>query len=128
MSNDLRSPLARARGYGAAHDGTHHFWVHRLSALALVPLCLWFVASVVCKIGASHADFVAWAGQLHVATALVLTLILTFYHAALGLQTVVEDYVHAPLPRLALLLIVKFSSFTFAVVGVMAVLKITFGA
>ena len=126
--SDLRSPLARARGLGAAHDGTHHFWVHRLSALALVPLCLWFVASVVCQIGVSHGEFIAWAGQLHVATALVLTIILTFYHAALGLQTVVEDYVHTPLPRLALLLVVKFSSFTFAVVGVMAVLKIMFEA
>lgn len=128
MSSDLRTPLARARGYGAAHDGTHHFWIHRLSALALVPLTLWFVASVVCRIGAPYADFVAWAGQLPVATALVITIILTFHHAALGLQTVVEDYVHAPLPRLALLLLVKYSSFAFGVVGVMAVLKISFGA
>lgn len=126
--SDLRNPLARARGLGAAHDGTHHFWVHRLSALALAPLCLWFVASVVCHIGASHDEFRAWASGLPVASALVATIILTFWHAALGLQTVVEDYVHAPLPRLALLLIVKYSSFAFAVVGVMAVLKISFGA
>lgn len=126
--SDMRTPLARARGLGAAHDGTHHFWVHRLSALALVPLCLWFVASVVCKIGAPYADFMAWAGQLHVATALVITIVLTFHHAALGLQTVVEDYVHAPLPRLALLLTVKYSCFALAVIGVMAVLKISLGA
>lgn len=125
--SDLRTPLARARGLGAAHDGTHHFWVHRLSALALVPLCLWFVASVVCKIGASYEEFMAWAGQLHVATALVITIVLTFHHAALGLQTVVEDYVHTPLPRLALLLLVKYSSFALAVIGVMAVLKISLG-
>ena len=124
----MRTPLARARGLGSARDGTHHFWVHRLSALALAPLCLWFCFEVLSHMGDSYEQFRLWVSSLPVACALVATIIMTFWHAGLGLQTVVEDYFHNPLRRLIGLLIVKYTCFACGVVGVVAVLKISIGA
>jgi len=124
----LNHPLAQVRGLGSAHDGTHHFWLQRLTALALVPLTIWFVASVVCKLTASHEEFVLWMKSIPVATAMVIFLIATLWHAALGLQVVLEDYVHTHMLRTLSIILVKFACFTLAVMGVLAVLKISLGA
>lgn len=126
--SDLRSPLARARGHGAAHDGTHHFWLQRLTAIALVPLTLWFTYMVVCKTGVSHAQFTSWLQSLPVAAGFVLLLVATFWHAALGLQVVIEDYVSCPFKRTLGIITVKLGCFALATIGVLAVLKISFGA
>ena len=124
----LRSEMSTVRGLGAAHDGTHHYIVQRVTAIALVPLVLWFVYSVICQIGADYASFTAWLGSLHVATLMVLLIIATFWHAALGLQTVVEDYVHCHAMKIASLLAIKLGCFALAVAGILSVLKIAFQA
>lgn len=122
--NKLTNPIARVRGHGSAHDGTHHFWVQRLSAVGLVPLMLWFVASVVCQIGQPYVVFTEWLGSLPAATGMILTILLGFWHASLGLQVVIEDYIHAASAKFAALIIMKLTCFVFALVGVLAVLKV----
>ena len=123
----MRTPLARVRGLGSAKEGVHHWWMQRLTAIALIPLVLWFVASVASMAGADHATFVAWVGSPLVAIALSLLIIATFYHAALGVQVVIEDYIIHEGWRLTWLIAVKFACFVLAVIGLFAVLKIAFG-
>src|SRR3954463_381966 len=90
----LRSPLGRARGLGSTHRGSAHWWLQRLTATALVPLGLWFIFSVIGLVGAGRDQMTAWIGS-PVSLSLMLALIVaTFYHMWLGLQVVVEDYVH----------------------------------
>jgi len=122
----LRSPLGRVRGLGSAKDGTHHWWMQRLTAVALVPLCLWFVASVAMMAGAGHAAFLAWVASPLVAILLVLLIVAVFHHAQLGLQVVIEDYVSGKGCRLACIVVVKLAAFALGVAAVFAVLKIAF--
>ena len=82
----MRSPLGRAIGLGSAKEGVAHWWRQRVSALALVPLTLWFVIAVIGLIGADHAAFVAWVRSPMPAVFLVLLLVATFYHTALCLR------------------------------------------
>ena len=122
--SNLITPLARARGLGSAHDGTTHFILQRLTAIALVPLLLWLVYGLITHVGASYYVFKAWVGSFPVALALILTLIAAFWHASLGLQIIIEDYVHAPATKLASLIIAKFACFGFAVAGILAIVKL----
>lgn len=122
----LRSPLGRVRGLGSAKDGTHHWWMQRLTAIALVPLCLWFVASVAMMAGAGHAAFLAWVASPLVAILLVLLIVAVFHHVQLGLQVVIEDYVHGEGCRLACIVVVKLAACALGVAAVFAVLKIAF--
>ncbi len=89
-----RSALGQVRGLGSAKDGTGHWWSQRLTALALVPLSLWFMISLVAMAGADHATIVTWIASPIVAGLLILLVTATFFHAYLGLQVVIEDYVH----------------------------------
>ena len=123
----MRSPLAEARGLGAAKDGVGHWWAQRVSALALVPLSLWLVASLVAMTGAGHAEVSAWLARPWVAVTLVLTLFATFYHLKLGLQVVVEDYVEGRITRTALELLVTFAAIALGTGAVFAVLKVALG-
>jgi succinate dehydrogenase / fumarate reductase membrane anchor subunit len=123
----LRSPLGRVRGLGSAKEGVAHWWAQRVTALALIPLTIWFVASVIALAGADYAAVVAWLRSPVVAALLVLLLFATFYHAALGLQVVIEDYVHEEGAKLAAILIVKALCLLLGLAGVLAVLKIAFG-
>lgn len=123
---DLRSPLARARGLGSAKEGAHHFWVQRVTAVALIPLSLWFVFSLA-RLSAGAGDFQAvefWAGWPSVAVTLVLFLVAALYHSMLGVQVVIEDYVAAPGTKITLLMLNKFAHAVAAVAGIFAVLKI----
>jgi succinate dehydrogenase / fumarate reductase membrane anchor subunit len=124
----MRSPLGRAIGLGSAKEGVAHWWRQRVSALALVPLTLWFVIAVIGLIGADHAAFVAWVRSPMPAVFLVLLLVATFYHTALGLQVVIEDYIHGEVARLAALLIMRLLCVLFAVRGIFAVLKMALSA
>lgn len=124
---DYRSEIGRARGLGSAKDGVHHWWVQRLTALALIPLILWLVASVVAHVGAPHAEVVAWIGSPVTVGLLVLLLAATFHHGQLGLQVVVEDYVHHEATKIALLILIKGLAFVLALAGILAVLFIAFG-
>ncbi len=123
----MRSPLGRAIGLGSAKEGVEHWWMQRLTAVALVPLSLWFAASVVRQVGADIDTFQAWIGRPLPAILMVLTLIATFYHAALGLQVVIEDYVHGELGRIALVAAVRLACVALAVAGIFAVVSMALG-
>jgi len=124
----MRSPLGRAIGLGSAKEGVAHWWAQRVTALALVPLTLWFVIAVIGMIGADHAVFVAWVRSPMPAVLLILLLGATFYHTALGLQVVIEDYVHGEAMRLGALLVMRLLCIVFAVRGILAVLQMALRA
>ena len=124
----MRSPLGRAIGLGSAKEGVEHWWRQRVTALALVPLTLWFVIAVIGLVGADHAMFVAWVRNPMAAVFLVLLLVATFYHTALGLQVVIEDYIRGEAMRLAALLVMRLLCVVFAVRGILAVAKLALGA
>jgi len=124
---DLRSPLARVRGLGSAKEGTHHWWAQRLTALALIPLTIWLAVSIICLTGADHATAVAWVGSLWPAALLILTIAMTFHHGQLGLQVVIEDYVHNEALKLALVLLVKGLALVLSVVAIAAIARIAIG-
>jgi succinate dehydrogenase / fumarate reductase membrane anchor subunit len=124
---DLRTPLGRVRGLGSAKEGVGHWWAQRVTSVALVPLIFWFVASIIGLIGADYASFVAWIR--HPLNTILMTLLLAvgFYHLQLGLQVVIEDYVHNEAARLASIIAVKFAAALLALAGIFSVLKIAFG-
>ncbi len=122
----LRTDLGKVRGLGSAKEGVAHWWAQRLTAIALVPLVLWFVSQVVGLAGADLAAVRAWIASPVVAVLLVLLLGTTFHHAQLGLQVVIEDYVHGEACKVASIIIVKFLSVALAAAGIFSVLKIAF--
>lgn len=124
----LRSPLSQARGLGSAKDGVGHWWAQRLTAVALVPLSLWFVFSIARYHVADYPTMLAWLHNPFVSITLVLYFIALFYHSALGVQVIVEDYVGTEWLRIATLLLVKFAHFAVGAAAVFAVLKVAFGA
>ena len=124
----MRSPLGRAIGLGSAKEGGDHWWAQRITALALVPLVVWFVISVVelAGSGAYLPVFAAWVGYPLPAVLLILLLVATFYHSALGLQVVIEDWVAVEGLRLGLIIVTKLAAILLAVLGIFAVVKISF--
>jgi len=124
----LRSPLRRVTGLGSARGGASHWYAQRVTAVALVLLGLWLVASLATFDGASHARVVEWLSSPVSSALAVLLLLTTAWHALLGLQVVVEDYVADKGTRTVVLLAVKFALAVAAVIGVLAVLRIAFGA
>lgn len=124
---NLRSPLSQARGLGSAKEGVGHWWMQRLTAIALVPLTLWFVFSVARYHVSDYATMVAWIKNPYVTVALLLYFAAVFYHAALGVQVVVEDYVGGEFAKLVLIVGAKFGLAVLAAASVFAVLKIAFG-
>ena len=125
--HNLRSPMARASGLGSAKEGVNHWWMARVSAIALVPLTLWFVASIIAHIGSDYASFIVWMRTPLINELMILFLITLFYHTALGLQVVIEDYVHSG-AKFAALVAVRISCFALAATGITAVLRIGFAA
>ena len=123
----LRTPLGRAIGLGSAKEGVAHWWAQRLTALALVPLLLWFAASLIAHVGAPRAATVAWLASPATAITMVLLLIAGCYHMALGVQVVIEDYVHGEALKLASLVLNRFVAFIVAIAGIFAVLRIALG-
>jgi succinate dehydrogenase / fumarate reductase membrane anchor subunit len=123
----LRSPLGRARGLGSAKKGVEHWVVQRVTAVALVPLALWFVAAAISLAGGDFDAMQNWIGRPLPAILMILLLIATFYHAALGLQVVIEDYVHAELARLGLVVVARLACVALAVAGIVAVVALALG-
>ncbi|MGC1950992.1 MAG: succinate dehydrogenase, hydrophobic membrane anchor protein [Gammaproteobacteria bacterium] len=123
----LRTPLAQARGLGAARDGIHHWWTQRLTALALIPLSLWLVASIITITGADYATAVEWVQSPVVAVLLLLFIAVAFYHAQLGMQVVLEDYVHGGWAKVATIILSKFLMIALAFVAGFAVLRVALG-
>ena len=123
---NFRTPLARVRGLGSAKSGTHHWWMQRLTAIALVPLSLWFVASLIVVVTAEHAVVIAWLHSPLVAILCCTLIMATFYHGQLGLQVVLEDYIHTEWLKLASIVVMKLSSLLLAAACLFAVLSIAF--
>jgi succinate dehydrogenase / fumarate reductase membrane anchor subunit len=119
----MRSPLARAIGLGSAKSGVEHWWAERISAVALVPLTLWFVASMIAHTGSDYAGFVAWMKEFPTTILMILLLLVLFYHTALGLQVIIEDYVHSDFKFVAIVA-VRLGCFAIAAVGILAALRI----
>ena len=123
----MRTPLGRVRGLGSAKSGTEHFWVQRVTAVALVPLTLWFVYALISLAGADHAAVSAWLRAPLNAVLMIALIAATFHHMQLGLQVVVEDYIHGEGIKIACLMIMKGGSLLLAVAAAFAVLKVAFG-
>jgi len=123
----FRTPLGRVRGLGTAGSGTQHWWLGRVTSIALVPLTLWFVIAVIGLIGEPWEAVDLWLSSPWSAVLALLFVVVAFYHAALGLQVVIEDYVHSEGPKMALLLVVKFACALFGTAGAFSILKIAFG-
>jgi succinate dehydrogenase / fumarate reductase membrane anchor subunit len=119
-----RSQLGRVRGLGAAHEGVSHWWQERVSALALIPLTLWFVASVLSLLGADQPIVALWIANPINAVLLLALIALTFHHAALGLQVVYEDYIDSAGPRAAAILLTKAAAALLGLLAALAVLKL----
>lgn len=122
-----RSELGRVRGLGSAHAGSRHWWVQRLTAIALVPLSLWFIASVISLEGATQADMIAWLHAPVPLTLMLCLVIATFWHMDLGLRVVVEDYVHHDVARVTLLLLIRAACFAAAILCVISALRLGLG-
>ncbi len=124
---DLRSPLAKVKGLGTSPDATHHFWIQRLTALALIPLTLWFCFSIALLPNANYATVIAWLQSPFNAVMMILVVLISFHHTHLGLQVILEDYVANLRYRLVAALIIKFTSYFMMVLGIYAILKIALG-
>ena len=120
----LRSPLGRARGLGSARAGSHHWWAQRLTAIALVPLTLWFIFSVIHLSGASHPVVIDWLSSPLTLGLMLALIVATFHHLQLGVQVVIEDYVHDERIKMAAVLAVRGLSILLALVCIVSVLKI----
>ena len=123
----MENPLARAHGSGSAKEGTHHWWHQRLTSVLLIPLVVWLIYAIVTLAGAGHgaaAEFIARPVNSGVTILMAITV---FYHAKLGLQVVVEDYVHTPWLEITMQLLIKLFALVGALVASLAVLRITFG-
>ena len=123
----LRSPLGRVRGLGSAKEGTGHFWAQRVTAVALIPLTFLFVVVIFNFVGADHARAVALMGNPFVALVMLLYIIAAYYHSHLGLQVVIEDYIHHEGLKTASLLATSLGTFGLGIASVFAVLKLSFG-
>ncbi len=124
----FRTPLARVRGLGSARAGTHHWWMQRLTAIALVPLSIWFVASLISVVSADHATVIAWLHSPLVAILCCALIVATFYHGQLGVQVVLEDYVHSEWLKLTSIVLMNLLSLLLAAACLFAVLRIAFGS
>jgi succinate dehydrogenase / fumarate reductase, membrane anchor subunit len=124
--DDRRTPLARARGLGSAKDGVHHWWIQRLTAIALIPLVVWFAISLVMLSGADYASVRAWMGSPLVMVLLILTIGVGMHHGQLGMQVVFEDYTDGAV-RVFLIIAVKFLAILFGLAAIVAILRIGFG-
>lgn len=119
-----RSQLGRARGVGAAHSGVHHWWAERVTAIALVPLTIWFILSVLGLIGAPQARVAAWAGNPFNTALLLAMIVMTFHHMQLGVQVVLEDYVSDKRMLTALVLVNKGVALLLGLIAAVSVLKL----
>lgn len=124
-SSHLRSPMAKARGLGSAKDGTHHWWMQRLTALLLIPTSLWFVTVIICSLmGAERYEVAQWFASPFATAMMLLLVSALFYHSSLGLQVIIEDYVHKACCKNFLLISMKLGSAALLVISWMAILKL----
>jgi succinate dehydrogenase / fumarate reductase, membrane anchor subunit len=128
MNARLRHPIATARGLGSAKDGTHHFWMQRLTSVALALLVPWFVWTAVGLVGTDHATARLTLSQPLTATLMLAFVIALFWHARLGLQVVIEDYIHVRWLEVTAQILVTFTCFLAAVASILAIGRLVFTA
>lgn len=124
----MRTPLGRVRHLGSAHEGTRHFWRQRLTGAANVPLAIGLVAIVVATVGQPYETVVTFLGSPWVAAVLVLFVASAAIHMRIGMQAIIEDYVHGEGLKVALLAASTFFSVAVAAIALLAILKLAFGA
>jgi len=124
----FETPLKRVRGLGAAHSGTEHFWRQRMTAIAGIPLTIAFLIIVLSTVGKSHAAVVATLSHPLVAILMILFVVTGVVHMRIGMQVIIEDYVHEELPKIGLLALNTFFSVAVGLGCVYAILKLSFGA
>jgi succinate dehydrogenase / fumarate reductase membrane anchor subunit len=122
------TPLARARGLGAARGGLGHWKAQRLTAISNAVLVLWFVFSAMALAGAGYDEIRAWLASPVAATLMILLIVSVFYHAPLGLQVIIEDYVHHPGIRIAAVILVRLVVAALAVACIVAILRVALGS
>ncbi len=128
MSLSLRTPLSKVKGLGAAKEGVSHWWNQRLTSIALIPLALWFSFSIALIAVADYATVISWIASPFTTSLMILSICIGFYHGYLGLQVIIEDYIsHEPL-KITMLIGIGLLAILFATLGVVSLLKISFGA
>jgi len=120
----VQTPIARVEGLGAAHSGTGHFWHQRVSAAALIPLSVWFACIALACVGAPRTVALGFLSQPINAIAMALFIVAALRHMALGLQVVIEDYVHSEGPKIALLLAIQFFAWIIGAASLFALVRI----
>jgi succinate dehydrogenase / fumarate reductase membrane anchor subunit len=124
----MQSPLGRVLGLGSAKEGVEHWWMQRLTAIAMVPLAIWFVVAALGLIGADRAAMATWMHNPMSPVFAILLIVAAIYHLALGLQVVIEDYVHGEAWKLGLIIVMRLWCIVLVGRGVLAVLTLAFAA
>ena len=125
--SEMRTPMAKVRHLGAARSGTKHFWHQRLSSVALIPLTIAAFVVVLGLMGRNHAAVVQILGSTAVAVGMLLFVLIGVYHMWLGMQVIIEDYVHEELTKIAMLMCNTFFSCAVGLTAVFSILKLSFG-
>jgi succinate dehydrogenase / fumarate reductase membrane anchor subunit len=123
----LRSPLSRVLGSGSAREGTDHWWMQRVTAIAMLILGPWFLVSIGRLEGFGEADLALWVANPANAVMLLLLAFTLAWHSSLGVQVVIEDYVHGPATKIVSLLLNKFVHVFLGLAAVFAILKVSLG-
>ena len=123
-----KTPLGRVLGLGSAKAGTEHWWVQRMTAVAGIPLTIFLIGFILTHIGATRAEMLASLRNPIIAILLALTVINMLWHMRLGMQVIIEDYVHSARNKLAALLLNAFFTVALGVAALFAILKMSFGS
>ena len=126
MAN-MRTPLGKVRGLGSAKEGTDHFWKQRLTSVANVPLVLFFIGLIVALNGASYAQVHAALANPITALLLIAAMVSVLVHMRIGMQVIIEDYVHGEFMKIVLLMLNTFFAMAIAAISIFAILKVSFG-
>ena len=123
----MRTPLGRVRGHGSARSGTAHFWWQRVTSVALIPLTIGVIAIIFSLLGRNHAAVIQILASPLVGIIMLLFIGTSAYHMKLGMQVIIEDYVHDEVPKLVTLMANTFFCCVVGLAGVFAILKLSFG-
>ncbi|MGZ5013961.1 MAG: succinate dehydrogenase, hydrophobic membrane anchor protein [Methylobacter sp.] len=121
---DYRTPLSRAKGLGSAKSGTGHWWMQRITAVALVPLSFWLIKFLGLSLTAPYQQTIDWLASPVNTVCIIAWIIAVFYHAALGLQVVIEDYIAAEGPKIISIWAVNLAFLFLAMAALLAVFRI----